>query len=109
MEGASMAAQDTEKVMEVADTILNQSNIAQGDLQIQQARNELLTLLAHELARKNALEANMAQMQALNQAAEYDENVRSAYVDSITKFDVVDPYDTENYKMLEDETGYKKN
>ena len=109
VEGASMAAQDTEKVMEVADTILNHSNIAQGDLQIQQARNELLTLLAHELARKNALEANMAQMQALNQAAEYDENVRSAYVDSITKFDVVDPYDTENYKMLEDETGYKKN
>ena len=94
--------------MEVADKVLNHTNIAQGDLQIQQARNELLTLLAHELARKNALEANMSQMQALNQAAEYDDKVRSAYVNSITRMNVQDPYDTENYKLLEGETGYKK-
>ena len=108
VKGASVAAQDTEKIMEKADTVLNHTNMAQGDLQVQQARNELLALLAAELARKNALEANMAQMQALNQAAEYDEKVRSAYVDSITKFDVVDPYDNGNYELLKDETGYKK-
>ena len=75
VEGTSVAVQDTEKIMEAADTILNHSNIAQGDLQIQQARNELLALLAAELARKNALDANFEQ-QALYQAAEYDENVR---------------------------------
>ena len=107
-EGASVAVQDTETIMEVADKVLNHTNIAQGDLQIQQARNELLTLLAHELARKNALEANIAQIQALNQAAEFDENVRSAYFDSITKMDVQDPYDTENYKLLEEESSYQK-
>ena len=108
VKGAAVAAQDTDTIMEVADKVLNHTNIAQGDLQVQQARNELLALLAAELARKNALDANFEQMQALYQAAEYDENVRSAYIDSITKFDVVDPYDTENYKMLEDETGYQK-
>ena len=108
VKGAAVAAQDTEKIMEVADKVLNHTNIAQGDLQVQQARNELLTLLAHELARKNALEANIAQMQALNQAAEYDEKVRSTYVDSITRMNVQDPYDTENYKLLEGETGYQK-
>ena len=108
VKGAAVAAQDTDTIMEVADKVLNHTNIAQGDLQVQQARNELLTLLAHELARKNALDANIAQMQALNQAAEYDEKVRSAYVDSITKMNVQDPYDTENYKLLEGETGYQK-
>jgi len=108
VEGASVAAQDTEKIMEAADKVLNHTNIAQGDLQVQQARNELLALLANELARKNALEANMAQMQALYQAAEYDDKVRSAYFDSITKFDVADPYDSGNYELLESESGYKK-
>ena len=42
-----------------------------------------------------ALDLNLSQLQAVNQANEYDENVESAYIDSITKIDVIDPYDDE--------------
>ena len=73
-----------------------------------QTQNELKTLFAYELARKNALDANFEQMQALYQMSEYDKNVESAYIDSITKFDVADPYDAENYKLLREEYDYKK-
>ena len=47
-------------------------------------------------------------MQAVYQANEYDENVESAYIDSITKMDIADPYDEVNYKMLKEEYGYEK-
>ena len=107
-EGANQEISNFENVMSVADKILNHSNLAQGDLQIQQARNELLTLLAHELAEKNSLDANFEQMQALYQSAEYDKNVESAYIDSITKFNVADPYDKKNYRLLQQECDYKK-
>ena len=73
-----------------------------------QAQNELKTLLAYELARQNALDANLAQLQAMNQANEYDEKVESAYIDSITKFDVIDPYDGVNFQLLNEEFGYEK-
>ena len=61
-----------------------------------------------EGARQNALIANMAQLQAVKQAAEYDETVESAYIDLITKFDVADPYDEVTYKMIGEEYGYEK-
>ena len=108
VEGASVEVNDLDNVIAASDSILSHSDIAKGDLQIQQARNELLTLLAYELARKNALDSNMDQMQALYQAAEYDEFVRSAYLDSVTKFDVANPYDTENYQLLQEQHGYTK-
>lgn len=73
-----------------------------------QTQNELKTLLAYELARQNTLDANLAQMQAVYQSNEYDENVESAYIDSITVMDVPDPYDEVNYKMLKEEYGYEK-
>lgn len=73
-----------------------------------QTQNELKTLFSYELARKNALDANFEQMQALYQMSEYDKNVESAYIDSITKFSVADPYDAENYKLLREEYDYKK-
>lgn len=82
--------------------------MAEGNLQAYQAQNELKTMLAYELARKNALDSNFSQMQAVHQAVEYDENVESAYIDSITKFDIADPYDEVNFKMLEEEYGYEK-
>ena len=107
-EGANQEVNDWENVFKAADKILNHTNLAEGNLQVQQARNELLTLLAYELARKNALDANFEQMQALYQMSEYDKNVESAYIDSITKFDVADPYDAENYKLLREEYDYKK-
>ena len=107
-EGANEEVNDLENVFKSADKILNHTNLAEGNLQEQQARNELLTLLAYELARKNALDANFEQMQALYQMSEYDKNVESAYMDSITKFDVAEPYDAENYKLLREEYDYKK-
>ena len=107
-EGANEEVNELENVFESADKILKHTKVAEGNLQIQQARNELLTLLAYELARKNALEANFEQMQALYQMTEYDKNVESAYIDSITKFNVADPYDAENYKLLGEEYDYKK-
>ena len=73
-----------------------------------QAQNELKTLLAYELARQNALDSNFAQLQAVNQAAEYDSTVESAYIDSITKFDVIDPYDGVNFQLLKEEFDYEK-
>ncbi len=107
-EGANQEVNDLENVFKSADKILNHTNLAEGNLQVQQARNELLTLLAYELARQNALDANFEQMKALYQMSEYDKNVESAYMDSITKFDVTDPYDAENYKLLREEYDYKK-
>jgi len=77
-------------------------------LQMYQAQNELKTLLAYELARQNALDSNLAQLQAVNQAAEYDSNVESAYIDSITKFDFIDPYDGVNFQLLKEEFDYEK-
>ena len=107
-EGAKSELNEMSNVMMSAETILNHTNIAKGELQLYQAQNELKTLLAYELARQNALDANLAQMQSVYQANEYDENVESAYIDSITKMDIADPYDEVNYKMLKEEYGYEK-
>jgi len=107
-DGAKTELDETEKSMTAAKKIFNHTNLAEGNLQAYQAQNELKTLLAYELARQNALDSNFAQMQAVYQAAEYDENVESAYIDSITKFDVADPYDEVNYKILNEEYGYEK-
>ena len=107
-DGAKTELDETEKSIEAAKKILNHTNLAEGNLQAYQAQNELKTLLAYELARQNALDSNFAQMQAVYQAAEYDENVESAYIDSITKFDAADPYDEVNFQMLKEEYGYEK-
>ncbi|MBR6013449.1 MAG: hypothetical protein IK062_06670 [Selenomonadaceae bacterium] len=107
-DGAKTEIDETEKSVEAAKKIFNHTNLAEGNLQMYQAQNELKTLLAYELARQNALDSNFEQMQAVYQAAEYDENVESAYIDLITKFDVADPHDEVNYKILNEEYGYTK-
>ena len=107
-DGAKAEIVETEKTIEAAKKIFEHTNAAQGHLQMCQAQNELKTLLAYELARQNALDANLAQLQAVNQAAEYDANVESAYIDSIMKFDVIDPYDGVNFQLLKDEFDYEK-
>ena len=107
-DGAKSEIIEAEKTIAAAKKIFEHTNAAEGHLQMYQAQNELKTLLAYELARQNALDANLAQLQAMNQAAEYDENVESAYIDSITKFDVIDPYDGVNFQLLKDEFGYDK-
>ena len=107
-DGAKSEIVETERTIEAAKKIFEHTNAAQGNLQMYQAQNELKTLLAYELARQNALDANLAQMQAVNQAAEYDSNVESAYIDSITKFDVIDSYDGVNFQLLNEEFSYEK-
>ena len=107
-DGARQELDEMQNTMDSAKRILNHTNIAEGNLQMYQAQNELKMLLAYELARQNALDSNFAQMQAVYQANEYDENVESAYIDSITVMDVPDPYDEVNYKMLKEEYGYEK-
>ena len=106
--GSRQEIAETEKSISAAEKIMAHTNLAEGELQMYQAQNELKTLLAYELARKNALYANLAQVQAVYQAGEYDEAVESAYIDSITKFDVADPYDEVTYKMLKEEYDYEK-
>ena len=107
-DGAKAEIVETEKTMEAAKKIFEHTNAAEGHLQMYQAQNELKTLLAYELARQNALDAKLAHLQAVNQAAEYDSNVESAYIDSITKFEVIDPYDGVNFQLLKDEFSYDK-
>ena len=107
-DGAKSEIIETEKTIEAAKKIFEHTNAAEGHLQMYQAQNELKTLLAYELARQNALDANLSQLQAVNQAAEYDSNVESAYIDSITKFDVIDPYDGVNFQLLNEEFAYEK-
>ena len=107
-DGAKSEITETESTIEAAKKIFEHTNTAEGHLQMYQAQNELKTLLAYELARQNALDANLAQLQAVNQAAEYDSNVESAYIDSITKFDVIDPYDNVNFQLLSEEFSYEK-
>ena len=102
------ALSETDAAIIAARKILEHTSLAAGELQLAQAQNELKALLAYELARENVLDANFEQLQAINQANEYDETVESAYWDSITKMDVVDPYDEVTYKMLEAEYGYGK-
>ena len=107
-EGAKAEIAEMEKSMAAAKKIFAHTDVAQGHLQMYQAQNELRTLLAYELARANALDADFAQLQAVNQGGEYDSNVESAYVDSITKFDVIDPYDAVNFQLLKEEYSYEK-
>ena len=107
-EGAKAEISEMEKSMAAAKKIFAHTDVAQGHLQMYQAQNEMKTLLAYELARQNALDSNLAQLQAVNQGGEYDSNVESAYIDSITKFDVIDPYDGVNFQLLKDEFDYEK-
>ena len=107
-DGAKAEIIETEKTIEAAKKIFEHTNAAEGHLQMYQAQNELKTLLAYELARQNTLNSNFAQLQAVYQSNEYDENVESAYIDSITKFDVIDPYDAVNFQLLKEEYDYEK-
>ena len=107
-DGAKAEIVETEKMIAAAKKIFEHTNAAEGHMQMYQAQNELKTLLAYELARQNALDSNFAQLQAVNQANEYDETVESAYIDSITKFDVIDPYDGVNFQLLKEDFDYEK-
>ena len=106
--GSRQEIAETEKSILAAEKIMTHTNLSEGELQMYQAQNELKTLLAYELARQNALDANFAQLQSVYQSSKYDEIVDAAYIDLITKFDVADPYDEVTYKMLKKEYDYDK-
>ena len=105
---AKISIEEMETSLNAAATILTHTDEAQGDLQLYQAQNELKTLLAYELARKNALDANFAQMQAAYHANNYDEVVEAAYFGEISSFNVVDPYDSEMERLIREEYNYER-
>ena len=107
-EGSRQEIDGMEATLNAADTVLAHTNQAQGELQLYQAQNELKALLVYEFARKNFLDANIAQLNATRQANEYDEMVEVAFFDAMTHMDVADPYDSKSYAVLRETDGYEK-
>ena len=103
-----LSLDEMDESLSAANTILAHTDEAEGELQLLQAQNELKTLLAYELARRNALDANMAQMQAAYHANNYDESVESAYLLDQTSMSVADPYDEKIDKLLREKYGYTR-
>ena len=108
VEGSQQELAGMENALTAASTVLAHSNQAQGELQLLQAQNELKALLVYEFARQNALDANIAQINATRQANEYDETAESAFLEAITRMDVADPYDSKEYALVKESDGYEK-
>ena len=107
-EGSQQELTGMEEALKAAQTVLAHTNQAQGELQLIQAQNELKALLVYEFARQNALDANIAQLNAARQASEYDETAESAFLEAITRMDVADPYDSKEYALVKESDGYEK-
>ena len=108
VEGSQHELAGMENALTAASAVLAHSNQAQGELQLLQAQNELKALLVYEFARQNALDANIAQINATRQANEYDETAESAFLEAITRMDVADPYDSKEYALVKESDGYEK-
>ena len=108
VEGSRQELDGMENALIAANAVLAHSNQAKGELQLLQAQNELKALLVYEFARQNALDANIAQLNAVCQANEYDETAESAFLDAITRMDVADPYDSKEYALVKESDGYEK-
>lgn len=108
VEGSQQELAGMENALTAASAVLAHSNQAQGELQLLQAQNELKALLVYEFARQNALDANIAQINATRQANEYDETAESAFLEAITRMDVADPYDSKEYALVKKSDGYEK-
>ena len=108
VEGSQQELVGMENALTAANAVLDHSNQAKGELQLLQAQNELKALLVYEFARQNALDANIAQLNAVRQANEYDETAESAFLDAITRMDVADPYDSKEYALVKESDGYEK-
>ena len=108
VEGSQQELAGMENALTAASAVLAHSNQAQGELQLLQAQNELKALLVYEFARQNALDANIAQINATRQANEYDETAESAFLEVITRMDVADPYDGKEYALVKESDGYEK-
>ena len=107
-EGSRQEIDGMKATLNAADTVLAHTNQAQGELQLYQAQNELKALLVYEFARQNALDANIAQLNAARQANEYDETMEAAFFDAMTHMDIADPYDIKSYAVLKETDGYEK-
>ena len=108
VEGSQQELAGMENALTAASAVLAHSNQARGELQLLQAQNELKALLVYEFARQNALDANIAQINATRQANEYDETAESAFLEAITRMDVADPYDSKEYALVKESDGYEK-
>ena len=106
--GAQQELAGMEESLNAANTVLAHTNQAQGELQLIQAQNERKALLVYEFARQNALDANIAQLNAVRQANEYDETAESAFLDALTRMDVADPYDSKSYALAKETDGYER-
>ena len=107
-DGARIEIKDAEKSFADVKEIMQNSNSAKGKLQVEQAKNALNALMAAEINRKNALEANLSQMEAAAQAAEYQERLEQEYIQSLVRCDFANPYDRKTYELLKEEYGYEK-
>lgn len=98
---AQKASRARDKTNQAAEAIMTEVQTAQGDMQLKQAQNELEALKQAELSRRNALLANVAALQALQQKAETDEKLAQQRRTERAQVHFGDPYHpTEDEKKL---------
>lgn len=89
---AADSQKDAESVSKTVDELMDASNQAEGDMQVQQIKSQMQGLEESEKARQNALLAQLAQLRAIdhkvqtNEALSYYRQVRDA------ELHVQDPY-----------------
>ena len=98
---AQKASRARDKTNQAAEAIMTEVQTAQGDMQLKQAQNELEALKQAELSRRNALLANVAALQVLQQKAETDEKLAQQRRTERAQVHFGDPYQpTEDEKKL---------
>ena len=98
---AQKASRAREKTSQTAEAIMAEMQTAQGDMQVKQAQNEMEALKQAELSRRNALLANIAALQALQQKVETDEKLERQRRMERAQVHFGDPYHpTEDEKKL---------
>lgn len=96
---ASAALADTKNVDGTIAELLDEAAVAEGDMQIQQVQGQLSGMQEAATARRNALLAKLAELRAIEQKLENDENL--AYYQQVenAQLHIRDPYhETEREK-----------
>lgn len=98
---AQNATRARKKTSQTAEAIMAEMQTAQGDMQVKQAQNEMEALKQAEISRRNALFANIAALQALQQKVETDEKLERQRRMERAQVHFGDPYHpTEDEKKL---------
>lgn len=89
---AADSQKDAEKVSKTVDELLDAANQAEGDMQIQQIKSQLSGLEESEKARQNALLAQLAQLRAIDQKIQTNDDL--AYYRQVrdAELHIQDPY-----------------